>query len=239
MAKFITLSGKKQVGKDSSAKIIRQYLTSSSFTFALDAEGEINLTSSTGRGLLGEFGHMKVHIVHFADALKKACHVIFGIPLEDMETEEGKQKVTHVKWPIPEHQSIQDRSIVVGYRPYLGATPTSFMTVREVLQFVGTELFRNQMDPDIWVESVFRQPWKEDDVVIIADARFPNEADIAVKHGLLINVERATGLEGDGHKSETALDDYIDYHYSIDNNGSVDDLVHNLCSVLSIQKLSV
>ncbi len=239
MTQFITLAGQKQVGKDSSAKIIRQCLLSDSCSFALDPEGEIRLASSVGMGILGANAHKHVHITHFADALKKACHVIFGIPLEDMETEEGKQKVTLVRWPLPEHQFIQDRSIIVGYRPYLGATPTAFMTVREVLQFVGTELFRNQLDPNVWLNSIFLQPWAEDDVVIIADARFPNEVEMARKHGMLINIERDTGLKSDGHKSETALADYTDYHHTVDNNGSVDSLVEQLDSIIRKENLPV
>jgi len=236
MAKFITLSGKKQTGKDSSAKIIRQYLVSESFSFCLDNEGEVRLQSAVGVGPLGVDGVNRVHIVHFADVLKKACHLIFGIPLEDMETEEGKQKITHVKWPTPEYQSVQDREIIVGYKPYQGCTAL-YMTVREILQFVGTDLLRNQLDPDIWVESVFRQPWKENEVVIIADARFPNEADVAVRYGLLINIERDTGLKSDGHKSEHALNDYADYHYSVDNNHSVDDLVAHLNDIMLTQDI--
>ena len=202
MAKFITLSGKKQTGKDSAAKIIRQYLVSESFSFCLDNEGVVRLQSSVGIGPLGVEGINRVHVVHFADALKKACNIIFGIPLEDMETEEGKQKVTHVKWPcnmasydIDQEPTWVPSSRYIDYchknnREINGGA--SHMTVREILQFVGTDLLRNQLDPDIWVESVFRQPWKEDDVVIIADARFPNEADIALQHGLLINIERET-----------------------------------------------
>lgn len=243
MARFITLAGKKQVGKDTSAKIIRQFLTSNQFTFDIDEHGEVSLRSSIGYGPLGENGFRRVHIVHFADALKKACNVIFGISLEDMETEEGKQKLTHVLWPrnmgesnwIPSARYIDyckehDHPIAGG---------AQYMTVRKILQFVGTELFRNQLDPDVWVESVFRQPWQQDDIVIIADARFPNEAEVARKHGLLVNIVRTTGLESDGHKSETALVGYTDYHYTVHNNSSVDDLVANLGFIMKASSLLV
>jgi len=113
------------------------------------------------------------------------------------------------------------------------------MTVREVLQFVGTELFRNQLDPDVWLNSVFLKPWAEDDIVIIADARFPNEAVLGRKNGLLISIERDTGLVSDGHKSENALDDYTDYHYTIDNNGSFDELRDKLDVILKANSLLV
>ena len=210
MTQFITLAGRKQVGKDTSAMMLRSILICS---------GDDIHSKRTPHSL------DRVHIVHFADALKKACHIIFGIPLEDMETEEGKQKLTKVRWPEHDESSM-------GHTICRPSITNPFMTVREVLQFVGTELFRNQLDPDVWLNSVFLKPWAEDDVVIIADARFPNEAALGRENGLLISIERDTGLVSDGHKSENALDDYTDYHYTIDNNGSFDDLRMHLESIL-------
>ena len=202
MARFITLAGKKQTGKDTSAQYIKHVL-----------KGQ------------------RVHVVHFADTLKKACSEIFGIPLEDMETEVGKQRVTDVTWPA----RIEEGNLVLGYEPWGAQERThdgSQMTVREILQFVGTNLLRNQMDPDVWVKAVYRKRYREDDIVVVADCRFPNEAEFARERGLLIGVQRETGLACDGHASETALDRYTDYHYTIDNNGSFMDLHAHLDEIL-------
>jgi len=112
MAKFITLAGKKQCGKDTSAAYIAQMLST-----------------------------RQVHVVHFADALKQACSVIFGIPLEDMETDVGKRRVTDVRWPrcysfTPTWEGMdgRDEYSVSAYRP--GNNHAAKMTVREILQFV-------------------------------------------------------------------------------------------------------
>lgn len=195
MARFITLSGRKQVGKDTSAQYIKRMIEQNSSA--------------------------RVYIVHFADALKKACSAIFGIPLEDMETETGKKRPTDVRWP---HKMDLD-----GWVPDVNG---QFMTVREILQFVGTELFRSQMDPDVWVKSVYRKKYREGDIVVVADCRFPNEADFARERGLLISVLRDTGLASDGHASETSLDGYDNYHYTINNNGSFEALRRSLESIL-------
>jgi hypothetical protein len=88
------------------------------------------------------------------------------------------------------------------------------------------------MEPDVWVQSVYRKEYRNDDIVVVADCRFPNEAAFAQEHGLLISIKRDTGLVSDGHASETALDDYADYHYIVDNNGSFDDLRMHLESIL-------
>lgn len=238
MTQFITIAGQKQVGKDSCAKILKACLQSENVSFIF----KDNTLQVEGCVRRPEEHYPTVYVVHFADALKKACHVIFGIPLEDMETEEGKQKLTKVLWPrkmdnqwIPSMEYIDychkhNHDITGGAR---------YMTVREVLQFVGTELFRNQIDPDVWLNSIFLQPWKENDIVIIADARFPNEAAVGRQNGLLINVQRDTGLISDGHKSENALADYSDYHHAVINNGTASDLHKKLIVILNVSKLLV
>lgn len=239
MTQFITLAGKKQVGKDTSAKMIKELIAPlwTHKQVRADPDGYLALKDN-------------IHIVHFADALKKACHVIFGIPLEDMETEEGKQKLTRVRWPADimppesEDELIPKHHLWLAWTSYCEEFPDDpideeFMTVRQVLQFVGTELFRNQLDPDVWLNSVFLKPWAEDDIVIIADARFPNEAALGRKNGLLISVERNTGLLSDGHKSENALGRYADYHYTVDNNSSFNELRTELNTILVAHDLLV
>jgi len=219
MARFITLAGKKQVGKDTSAHMIKELLVPTSVRQVFESEHTGCMPAIFEEGPYAK----RVHIVHFADALKQACNVIFGIPLRDMETEEGKRKLTHLYWPF--------RS-ALSWNPPGNPASTNRMTVREVLQFVGTELFRDQMHRDVWVDSVFRKPYRDDDIVLVADCRFPNEAEPALKHGILIKIERDTGLSGDSHASETALDDFSGYNYVVDNNGSLDDLKISLKEIL-------
>jgi hypothetical protein len=203
MTKFIVLAGKKQVGKDTSAAFITEMLVS--------------------RGVSAK-------IVHFADILKDTCSVLFGIPRAWMETEEGKERQSGVPWPtqytyVPEHTWLADKN---GTKPlhkvWVAGAPVQGkpMTVREVLQFVGTDLFRNQLDPDVWARSVFNQTYKED-VVIVADCRFPNEARFGNLNGIVVKINRQSNTK-DAHASETALDSYTAYNAIVDNNGSLDAL---------------
>jgi hypothetical protein len=192
MTQFITIAGKKQVGKDTTASLIK-----SRIEFSTDKA---------------------VKIVHFADVLKDAVSIIFGIERERMETEEGKQSLTEVRWPAP------------------GNAKGDFMTVREILQFVGTDLFRTQLDPDIWARSVFRRQYKED-VVIIADCRFPNEAEHGKHNGLLVRINRNNGLAADAHISENALDEFTGYHYVLENDKTFEDLSEAVSELLSRENL--
>jgi hypothetical protein len=94
------------------------------------------------------------------------------------------------------------------------------MTVREFLQKLGTAV-RKEIDPDFWVKALFNT---YDDLVIIADVRFPNEAEaIKARGGKLIRIERP-GAGAGNHISETALDDYKGWDIVIDNVGTLEDL---------------
>lgn len=66
------------------------------------------------------------------------------------------------------------------------------LTPRYVLQYFGTELFRNHWHQDIWLKVVEKQLSKYDNVVI-ADCRFPNEMEMLKKHGAkIIHIYRNT-----------------------------------------------
>lgn len=228
MTRYIVLAGKKQVGKDTSANMIRDIICPpwTCEQVQADVDGFIE----------HEKFEKSIHIVHFADALKKATSAIFGIPLSEMETESGKQSETEIVWPSSQLRKVGNtlEHEVVGYIPHhpQGGKP-KMMTVREILQFVGTELFRLQMDPDIWVKSIFRRRYRDDDIILVADCRFPNEASYSRERGLLIKVERNTPHSEDQHLSETALDAYNDYHYIVENNGSFTDLKEQLRIILT------
>ena len=95
------------------------------------------------------------------------------------------------------------------------------MTVREFLQKLGTAV-RKEIDPEFWVKALFNT--YHDGNVIIADVRFPNEAEaVKARGGKLIRIERP-GAGAGNHISETALDDYKGWDIIIDNDRTLEDL---------------
>jgi len=96
-----------------------------------------------------------------------------------------------------------------------------------ILQMVGTDLYRNNIDNDFWVKMLGYQIAEENPkVAIIADVRFPNEVKwIEDNGGINIRVTRWVSLGGDkgemyytddrpkNHPSETALDESLFDHY--------------------------
>jgi hypothetical protein len=89
----------------------------------------------------------------FADALREVCSIVFGYTDEHFHDDLFKES-----FPSP----------ILG----------SAWTPRRALQFVGTELFRSQVDTDVWVRvgiQRVRTLLQTFDVVVVTDARFPNE----------------------------------------------------------------
>ena len=81
---------------------------------------------------------------------------------------------------------------------------------------------------------------------IITDTRFPNEMEAVKKHsGLVIKVERDLLLrkgyskptESDLHPSETALDEYTEWDYVIENNGTIQELHQKVIDILEKENL--
>lgn len=81
---------------------------------------------------------------------------------------------------------------------------------RTSLQLVGTELYRMQVDPDIWANSVGDTLDKEQ-ITIVDDVRFPNELRVVKQNGISVYsivlnyVETASDLHVEGHASETSI----------------------------------
>lgn len=104
---------------------------------------------------------------------------------------------------------------------------------RDLFNKLGTEIIRNKIDQnfhinrlleDIEVLSYFY------DTFIVSDVRFPIEIEkVKEKYNnvITIKVQRESNELTENQKkeiSETALDNYTDYDYFIDNNGTLEDL---------------
>lgn len=126
-------------------------------------------------------------------------------------------------------------------------------TPRILMQHIGTNLFRDQLLNNIWVNALFANYKSEctpkdafnKDLPnwIITDVRFPNEVEaIKKRRGIVIRVNRPninklidSGIDVsklNQHESETALDNYTDWDYIIDNNGSIEDLIEKVKQML-------
>jgi hypothetical protein len=204
---FIALSGKKQVGKDTAAGMI------------------MRLCESQGK---------RVVLTAFAESLKRMCVEILGLQPEGVNgTDEQKNALCHILWdgfPAEARLKYSNSGIVAGDGVYDADPRSGPMTNREVLQVMGTDVFR-AIYGNVWAKAPFNRDWSAADVVILTDCRFPNEKLVTEEAGgVIIRLERSTGLS-DNHASEIALDGYS-FDNTYQNNGSFEDLNNYIKQVL-------
>lgn len=141
-------------------------------------------------------GHGFIEVA-FADALKKACRDIFGLTWGQLY---GADKdLTDSFW--------ED-------------------TPRNILQKVGTECLRRGYRDDVWVKALERDVQANPHVdFVVSDCRFANELE-AVKSwgGKLVRIERpdAPRITTPEHASETSLDNWRGWDYTLVNDGTLD-----------------
>lgn len=140
--------------------------------------------------------HYGYSVGAFADTLKDAARVIFGLSQEQLY---GDQK------------EVEDL--------YWRDTP------RNIIQKLGTECMRWGYREDVWVLALGRKVLSQPGNWAIADVRFPNEIDAIRSWGgkvVLVNRPDAPSILTAGHVSETALDRYAGWDYVLDNSSSLE-----------------
>jgi hypothetical protein len=147
-------------------------------------------------GAIEPFNQSKIY--NFADPLKKdICMNILGLTHDQCYGEDiDKNTETEIKWE--------------GKR----------LTAREVMQFVGTDIFR-RMKNDVWASATINKIRNEKPkLAVIADCRFPNEVE-AVRNAGGIVIKLTRNPYNSDHESETALDE-IKY-----SNSNFDLVIYN------------
>lgn len=200
----------------------------------ISISGKIGSGKDTVAAIIMELANDRQwEVKKWAGKLKEVASLLTGIPKEKFEDQEFKKTNLGSEWNI-------------------NSNP---MTVRDLLQLLGTEAMRNGLHTDTWVNALMSE-YKTDNGVdmkaegngdgvvadkfwIITDTRFPNELAAITRHeGIAIKVVRDSGNQiGTTHSSETALDHYEDWDYVIDNEGSIDDLRKKIFNMLRKERI--
>lgn len=222
-----------------------------------------------------DFQHYLSHIKHqnlpktfankkFAYKVKQIASIILNIPIEDFERDDVKNQPL-TRWTTYKvgKKLFTNYSDATHYK-YTSKliAPIGFFTptVRNFLQMIGTDLFRNVLNPDTWCISLFNEYDPVNSKWIISDMRFPNEFDFVKNHGgITIRINRPVyqriknkfpnvPKENDSyvmehvkqhdpdfyyvltHKSETSLDSHQFDEY-IDNSGSMDHFTEQIDNI--------
>ncbi|MBI3925113.1 MAG: hypothetical protein HY319_06200 [Armatimonadetes bacterium] len=106
--------------------------------------------------------------------------------------------------------------------------------VRRLLQAMGTEVGRNLLGQDLWVQLAAR---KFVDRTVVTDTRFPNEARLIKQSGgVLVRLNRPGFGPVNDHLSDRAFDTWK-YDHLIENEGTVEELHQQMRDLVGRLKL--
>jgi dephospho-CoA kinase len=158
---IISLTGKKQSGKDTVATIIRTLIYCSIADKELTEENYASLSQCN----VSNFENKK-----FAGKLKKCAALMLGCSITDMESEEFKETVLGEEW----WYWTDDKNII----PYGEEVPEEYklvmMTPRIFLQRLATDAVRNNLHPNAWINSTVCD-YTPKKIWVVSDTRFHNE----------------------------------------------------------------
>jgi len=237
---IIGINGKIGSGKDTVGKIIQGLIVAK----------EHNVLNPNFEWIEKYHINSSFEIKKFAGKLKQTASLLTGIPIEKFEDQEFKKTYLGEEWNSSYNIPFSGPDFV----EHDGA-----MTVRTLLQRLGTEAMRDGLHTNVWVNALFAdyKPLKVRSADsfdletydgkypnwIITDMRFPNEMDAVYKReGCTIRVVRDYALRGGPedpkniHPSETALDD-SHFDYEIINDGTIDDLIEKVRQILILEKV--
>jgi hypothetical protein len=165
--------------------------------------GSIGSGKSTVAKYLTYLGYKEYY---FAFVLKKACQILFDLTDEQIfGTQEEKAE------PDPRWYNVSSRKI---------------------LQYIGTDILRDSLNScmdgigeDYHVYRLGLELDKYDGDVCISDVRFLNEIEFIKKRGgYIINIDRILDKDENSHKSENSIPQDYPFDFTIDNNGTLDEL---------------
>lgn len=222
---IIGIKGRKGSGKDTVASMIH-YIIGAGTSYANFDGWELYNKSKKDE--------LDVPTRHFADKIKDDLSFIFGINRECFDNSDYKDnKYYHFKTKsfltkktfdnsnIAEItlENLKENTLAKWREPY---NDDCVIKLRTLMQYYGTELIRHNIGSQVWVDGLIQTAIKDKDYygyAVIADVRYPNEADAIYKvGGQVIHVFKTNNTKAE-HSSEDIKCDVRDYE--IDNNGTL------------------
>ena len=219
LPKLIAVSGLRNSGKDTVADML-QYLLNTPKIFH-------NYVCFKHIKWLMNLGTFKKF--SFATPLKEILAIILGVDVKKFEDRYFKEH-TYV--------NLNDLEICdILKTPYLSDnefnrysknldpffTRQHQLTIRQLMQFVGTDVLRTFLSDELWINSTLRKPGNK----IISDLRFKVEFNAVKKYdGIIIYIRRPIAKAGN-HASEKEVVDLYEnnsFDYVIENTESLKEL---------------
>lgn len=176
----------------------------------------------------------------FASTMKQMLAILLKVPVEKFEDRDFKENTyvdfntlnLHHKKDLKKTQILSDSKFNRQVKEMTVDTHTYMLSVRQLLQYFGTNICRYYFGDELWCLSTLKFSNTHD--LILSDLRFKTEAELVQKlGGKIIYIDRP-GCEIGQHQSEkeafelysTGRCDHV-----IHNNGTLEDLF-NKCKEL-------
>lgn len=193
----------------------------------------------------------KCMCIAFADQLKRICSVVFGIPVEYFYYNKSTSWVcinknfeyTESK-PTDEH-IVTAEDYYIGKENYMHSADKYWMSLREILVYVGTYVCQYSINRSIFVNIVNSEinklKYKSDtrsrniNTIICTDVRFIHEYDYIKKNnGIMINIVRdSVNQAQDIAEHELDMFDEDNFDYVITNDGTYEELFDKVWDLAS------
>lgn len=218
------MSGLKNVGKDTSANMLKYLLNTPSFLHFYWIYKHFNF--------LGNFGKWKV--TSFAKPLKEVLSIILGVPVEKFEDRDFKENYC-VDFNTSKIYKCTDENVKLLSDKNLSKLiesdsyhiiKTYTLTIRQCLQYFGTQICREFISDKIWINASLKG-----NNLIFSDLRFKKEFEELDYHkSFRVLIERS-GCTPGNHASERQimeLKSEREFEGYIDNNGTLKDLFYKV-----------
>ena len=183
-----------------------------------------------------------------ADKLKDICSDIFDIPRKDMDDPSKKESPFTEKLSITiEHidsllRTVRRDGFEFDHDKVFEDVRTNFQgrilkSIRDMLQTVGTDICRDYIKDDIWLQYVKNAILTHDGDLVITDARFENERNFLADLGAVMVLVVRPGYENKStHISENQLGSPEDYDVVVLNDGTITALQSDMAMWYTVMK---
>ncbi len=297
---IIGISGKINSGKDTIGNIIKYLTKKKQYNLDYpDSEFDFNEYLTKSHKLQSGW-----QVKKFADKLKDIVCLLIGCTREQLEDQEFKNTPLGEEWIKYSYATgftkdnngnttmlstqCSKEKYEEEFRTNWQTAYITVLTPRSLLQYIGTDLFRDKLHQNVHVNATFtdyesslltnKEQWffnhgiKYPEIKqanrevylklkekyfeeiksklpkwLITDMRFPNEVQaVKEREGVTIRINRPRNNPGindydmtkdSDHISETALDDYVDFDYVIDNTGTIEELISKVKEILIKERI--
>ena len=234
MQKIISVQGNKWSGKDTVAKMLQYLLSTPKILHKYDLYCRLKWFKKDYK------------IVRYADKMKEMLAILLNTNVQNFEDREFKEQY-YVDFNTLQLIHVDESNINAFKDKILSdtrftkeikrvnsnLTKNYFLSIRQILQYFGTDIMRKYFGDKLWIYSTLQSGNKNN--IVIADQRFAIENEVVKKYNAFIIHVTRKGCSIGLHSSERELDTLYKKHkfdISLVNNGTLKELFNKCKNIV-------